>query len=207
MNALRTTAVILPLILILSCTLGATPLQLTGTSGEVNGGEHIGPYFVSVAGGVPQAMVCDDLFISIGIGQVWDATKLGWDDLTSLEQAKYGVAYWLTNSILDNPAPYADAQWALWRLFSPSAPLPGASATMLAWANSQYVANPGWFDYNYLVVWRPDPRSSSQEFLTITDTPELNTLTYLGSGLMLVLLPGLRRRLCRRRDCLSRAAN
>lgn len=185
--------VVVLLSFILSCTCWATPLQLVGTSGEVSGGEYIGPYFISVAGGVPQSMVCDDLFTSIGIGQVWDATRLGWGDLTDAERPLYGVAYWLTAPILNNPAPHADYQWAVWYLFAPASPLPGGSAALLAWATTQYEANTGWAGYGSLEVWRPNPLRSSQEFLAMKESPEPTTMLYLGSGLFLLSLSRLRR--------------
>lgn len=193
MRTMRNTMIVLVLTFILSCTLGATQLQLTGVNGEAAGGEYIGPYYVSVGGGAPQAMICSNFYVVIGIGQTWNANQLGWSDLTEAERPFYGAAYWLAESILDTPAPHAAAQWALWNLFAPTSPMPGTAPTMLAWANSQYAANPDWASYAGLVIWRPNPLQSSQEFITITDTPEMATFTYLGSGLLLLLPFGLRR--------------
>ena len=111
----------------------ADTLTLTGVSGEIFGGEFIGPYGVTVNGTLQQ-MVCDDLYIHVGLGDSWNATPLAWADLTELErQSAYGPAYWLTTSVLSGTGLHA--------------------------------ANPGYAGYASLVVYRPNPRTSSQEFL------------------------------------------
>jgi hypothetical protein len=170
----------------------ADTLTLTGTSGEVFNGEAVGPYGVTVNGTLQQ-MVCDDLYIRIGLGYSWDATRLGWENLTEQERRDlYGPAYWLTTSVLTDTGLHADEQWALWHLFSPQSELPGDSAASLTWALGQYAANPDYAGYASLLVYRPNPRTSSQEFLATqesfanaaTDTPESGTLllVLLGSG-------------------------
>jgi hypothetical protein len=161
----------------------AETIQLTGIGGEYSNGEAIGPYAVTV-NGTTQAVVCDDLYIGIGMGHTWDANRLTWRDLPPQEQPLYGTAYWLVNSILTGVGPHADAQWALWHLFSPQAPLPGSASDALSWAQAQYSSNPG-LTYDTLVIYRPDPRSSSQEMLA--ETPEPGTLVYGLIGLALLL--------------------
>ena len=169
--------------LILAAVAQAETIQLTGVSGESSGGEAIGPYAVTVDG-MTTAVVCDDFFIGIGMGQTWTADRLTWADLPGQERPLYGTAYWLVDSILNGAGPHADAQYALWHLFSPQAPLPGNALDALAWAQAQY-ENFSALSYDTLVIYRPDPRASSQEMLT--EAPEAGTLAYGLIGLALLV--------------------
>lgn len=164
-------------------------ITLTGTSGEVSHGHAIGPYFATIDA-IPTVVVCDDYLHSITLGQSWQANAVHFADLPASEQPSYQAAFWLVTLILDNPPPHADAQWALWHLFAPQAPLYGGAGAALAWAWSQPGLPGGTF-----TIYQPLNQGwcGPQEFIG-RDAPEPATLFGVGVGLLALSIVRRRRR-------------
>ena len=69
----KTITIVVLMMLLFGVASLADTLTLTGTSGEVFNGEAVGPYGVTVNGTLQQ-MVCDDLYVHVGLGDSWNAT-------------------------------------------------------------------------------------------------------------------------------------
>jgi hypothetical protein len=93
-------------------------------------------------------------------------------------------------------AAIADYQYALWNLFSPSAPLPGNSASILATVQGENLGDAAFSQiYSGLRVWTPRAgAASNQEFLQVAAVPEPGTITMLASGAALILVGSFRAR-------------
>ena len=104
-----------------------------------------------------------------------------------MAQTRYEVAAILLEELKNSPSLSSDYQFALWNLFSPSAPLYGQAANVLMQAMTKYYN--GYRANGELVIYTPtNAYYGNQEFLAFNSTniPEPSTL--LGAGVILLLI-------------------
>jgi hypothetical protein len=170
------------------------------------------PWYFQVDG-VPTTLICDTLHNSNVKGETWQAnvtnilngpTEGLFKGNTLLE---YKAAAVLFSDILFHGANPADANWAIWALFTPSAKKsPHFNADVLALYNAALALAPKLpksFFNNY-VIYTPIAGTQScypkcglpQEFIGYNAVPEPGTLLLFGTGLV-VLAGTIRKKLVR----------
>lgn len=190
-------------------------LELTGVSGNTYDGISAFPYYVSVNGGTPIEMMCDDAQTDIYVGYSWnaDAYSLDTADLSDLKFAsegsaskmldEYEVAAYIESGAMTGSINAGDANAAVWSIFDPGfSTSADHSAITTILNNAQTAVNAGNLNFSGITIYMPSPLKSSQEFITgiVTTnihqsaTPEPATYAMLGGGLFLLGLFGRRLR-------------
>jgi hypothetical protein len=165
-------------------------MTLTGLGATWQQGQPIGPYRATVEG-TPLGVVCVDFAHSQRLGDSWTATVSTYADLSGARwgdaaAGRYQQAAWLYDQLAQNAASAGDIQFAIWNLFTPSAPDTAGSVYWLSLARRQ---NLGGYDFGNFVVFTPTDRGpqGAQEFLARigggANVPEPASLILLGSGL------------------------
>jgi hypothetical protein len=155
---------------------------------------------------------CDDFLTEVSVGHIWQANSTPFSDLGDLalplgnlkfdtgvsasqQQQDYMAEAWLAEqiagldqSIAAQATKAGQLSFAMWSIFDPGS-LSRLSGTNLTNAQDDVaaayaaVAHDSPYDFANVVIYTPDPLSSSQEYLAITPVPEPATLSLLAVGL------------------------
>lgn len=199
------------LVLTLANTAFANSVTMTyeGHQGAVaiDGSPYIGyPYYFSINGSQTfTPLMCDSYDNNVGLGQTFQATVspflqgIATSMFGSSMILDYKAAGLIFKSMLAGSLDRAQAQWAIWGLFSTNAQnnpffttINGASIDATYLALAQTAPNSA---YNGLLLYTPlgaKPGSGPQEFIGYSAVPEPTSLTLFGTGL--VALGGVIRR-------------
>jgi hypothetical protein len=172
-------------------------MTFTGTSGVVDHGYYIAPYYANI-NGVSTAIWCVDFSHGVSVGSTWTAwvTPVTGSDFSHTylgNAAIYQQAAWLISQFSSQDATnQAAIQWTLWNLYSPNPngvpdPYPALQAFWLGQAQ-QNAPNADLSGYVILT----DINGVKQEYITYV--PEPGTLLLFGAGLAAL---GIRRRFSR----------
>ncbi|MGA8143531.1 MAG: PEP-CTERM sorting domain-containing protein [Candidatus Acidiferrales bacterium] len=164
-------------------------VTLTGVSGGSANGVETSPYYGTIGTQTGVAIVCDDYWHEVYVGESWMATE---NTFATLGQARfqganaaatllmYEEAAFLVEQLASNPGAANDISFAIWSIFSSGVPSTGNSAWWLTYAQNQIYTS-GEFA-NFIILTPTDSSSgSAQEYLV--NTPEPASMLLLGSGL------------------------
>jgi hypothetical protein len=174
-------------------------LTLTSGGNITYGGVYVGPYQVSV-NGAPYSLICDDYATEINTGYAWGAVANTWTDLQSMKFAPnfgsgaaqaYKEIFYLSAQmeLLANSAYIAPIHYALWQIADTNTPtIEGSGSTSMD--SSSYwlsLAASNWqtVDTSNFLVYTPDPKNASQEFIMVKDpVPLPPSVLLLATGLL-----------------------
>jgi hypothetical protein len=187
-----------------SALAGSVTMQLTSVGGNNAGGVYTYPYYFSINGKAPVALICDSYDNEVTIGETWKAnvtSLLSGAGLFGNQLIDYKAAGLIFKSILSGTLSANVGNFAIWGLFSTNAKnsayfqssgAAGVEATYLALAAT--APNSA---YSGLVLYTPIAGTQSwggmpQEYIGYSPVPEPGTITLFGTGLL--SLAGLVRR-------------
>lgn len=217
MRALRTFLMLsVALLLVLVCTNAAFAKSVTMTyeghqgATAIDGSPYIGyPYYFSINGSSTYtALMCDSYDNNVSLGQTFTANAMPF--LQGIATSMFGpsmkmdylAAGLIFKSMLAGTLDRAQAQWAIWGLFSANArnnsfftSIGGAGIDATYLADAQTAPTGA---YNGLILYTPlgaKPGTGPQEFIGYAPAvPEPTTLTLFGTGLI-TLAGALRRKI------------
>ncbi len=179
-------------------------VKLTGTGSNNAGGVYTYPYYLSINGGAPIAVICDTYDNEVVVGETWKAYKtslLSGLGMFGNELTDYKAAGLIFKSILSGSLSANVGNYAIWGLFSSNA------------ANSSYFGSSGAaaIETEYLALAKAAPNSAfaglflytpipgtqswggtAQEYIGYSPVPEPGSLILFGTGL--ISLAGVVRR-------------
>jgi PEP-CTERM motif len=170
-------------------------MQLTSVGGNNAGGVYTYPYYFSVNGAKPVAMICDSYDDEVVVGETWHATVsslLSGKGLFGNQLLDYKAAGLIFKSILSGTVNVNAGNFAIWGLFSTNAQnnsyfqSSGAAAI-----ETEYLAMAGTAKnsaFNGLYLYTPIPGTQSwggtaQEYIGYSPVPEPGSLVLFGTGL------------------------
>lgn len=184
---------------VLALAVSASPAKadgvqvtLTGVSGGSANGVDTSPYFGTVNGVQNVAIVCDDYFHEVYIGETWTATV---NTFATLDQARfqgadaaatllmYEEAAFLVEQLAANPNSAGDISFAIWSIFSPGVPATANSAAWLTLAQDQTFTLDEFSGFEILTP-TDSSAGSAQEYLM--NVPEPTSILLLASGLFVL---------------------
>jgi hypothetical protein len=186
----------------------AVDIQLTGVGGNNAGGVYTYPYYFSVSGGAPIAMICDSYDNRVSIGESWKAYKVGLlsgKGLFGNELLDYKAAGLMFKSILNGTLNANVGNFAIWSLFSTNVQYNGffqSNSTLLSNLDNYYLGlartDPN-SAYNGLFLYTPIKGTQSangmpQEYIGYSPVPEPISVMLFGTG-MLALAGAVRTKL------------
>lgn len=183
-------------------------MQLVGVGGNNAGGVYTYPYYFSINGGAPIALICDSYDNRVDIGETWKANVVGLlsgKGLFGNQLLDYKAAGLIFKSILNGTVNVNVGNYAIWGLFSTNAQNSSYFQSSGAGAiEQQYLTLAGTAPksaFSGLVLYTPIAGTQSangipQEYIGYSPVPEPGTLTMLGTG-MLSLAEMVRRKLKR----------
>lgn len=210
MRSLRVATIFIFALALLSMFAGSAlanstvDVKLVGVGANNAGGAYTYPYYFSINGGKPVALICDSYDNHVTIGESWQANVVGLlsgQGLFGNELLDYKAAGLIFKSILDGKLNVNVGNYAIWGLFSTNAQnssffkSSGAGAIM-----QQYLTLAGTAPnsaFSGLVLYTPIGGTQSangmpQEYIGCAPVPEPGAMTLLGTGLL--SLAGMARR-------------
>ena len=170
-------------------------VELTGAGGAEHGlgsnyayGEYLMPYYLTINQSSPVAVVCDDFFHNVSVGDKWSATVSTFADLSGTRfgtsaATQYHEAVWLASQINASSSltDIAGVQFAIWKLLSPGTPDVGTEDFWIAKAQLAATQNYGGMSFANWEILTPNSVLTPQEYLVMIPEP----------GVMLDLSVGL----------------
>ncbi len=212
MRPLRLTSVSLLMVAALCLFAGtasadSVTMKLAGVGGNNAGGVYTYPYYFSINGQAPVALICDDYNNEVTVGETWQANVVGLlsgDGLfgnTKQARLDYKAAGLIFEGILSGKVSVNAGNFAIWGLFS-------TAAQQNSYFQSSGAAN---IDSIYLAMAKTTPASAfrglvlytpiagsqssgglPQEYIGFGTVPEPGSLALFGTGL--ISLAGIIRR-------------
>jgi hypothetical protein len=174
----------------------AADMKLIGTSGTENVGGYWAGFYTLTADGDTLLAMCDDFYTHVSNGDTWTANRYTYADLTGnpalakfAPLAKYSQAGWLLSLLHGSSTSYdrGITNAAIWKIMNPSVDNFNTNSDVMALYNDATDGTHDGFDFSHvMVVWTPDPKSASQEFLQ--PVPEPATVLLFLSGISMLLL-------------------
>jgi hypothetical protein len=176
--------------------ISTVSVQLTGAGGAQHGlganyayGQYLMPYYLTINGSNPIAVVCDDYLHHVSVGEQWTGTLSTFSDLSNTRfgtgaSLQYHEAIWIAAQINGNSSltDIAGAQFAIWKLLTPGTPdVPGASGWIAA---AQAAAGNNFAGINFAnweILTPLNPLSPQEYFFQI---PEPSIYLDLGFALL-----------------------
>jgi hypothetical protein len=179
-------------------------MQLTSVGGNSAGGVYTYPYYFSINGAAPVALICDSYDNEVIVGETWQAnvsSLLSGQGLFGNQLLDYKAAGLIFKSILNGTLSANVGNYAMWGLFSTNAQSnPYFQSSGAGAIETQYLALAATAQnsaFNGLVLYTPIAGTQSwggtaQEYIGYSPVPEPGTLALFGTGLL--SLSGLIRR-------------
>jgi hypothetical protein len=171
-------------------------MKLTGVGSNNAGGVYTYPYYLSVNGKTPVAMICDSFDNQVIIGETWQAnvvSLLSGAGLFGSQLLDYKAAGLIFKSILNGTLNANVGNYAIWGLFSTNAQNTSYFQSSGAGAiETQYLALAATAPnsaFSGLVLYTAIPGTQSwggtaQEYIGYTAVPEPGSLALFGTGLL-----------------------
>jgi PEP-CTERM motif len=179
-------------------------MKLTGVGGNNAGGVYTYPYYFSINGKAPVALICDTYDNQVVVGETWKAnvtSLLSGKGLFGSQLLDYKAAGLIFKSILNGTLNLNAGNFAIWGLFSNNAKNNSFFGSSGAAAiESEYLtlaATAPNSAFQGLMLYTPIPGTQSwggtaQEYIGYSPVPEPGTLALFGTGL--ISLAGMVRR-------------
>ncbi len=171
-------------------------VQLTGVGSNNAGGVYTYPYYLSIDGKAPMALICDSFDNRVVVDETWQAnvtSLLSGRGLFGAQLLDYKAAGLIFKSILNGTLSVNAGNYAIWGLFSTNAQNSSFFQSSGAGTiEAQYLtlaATAPNSAFNGLVLYTPIAGTQSwggtaQEYIGYSAVPEPGTLALLGTGLL-----------------------
>ncbi len=169
-------------------------MHLLSLDGPIVNGIPTYPYTLRINDLLPFPGMCNDYYHAGTPGDYWLAnlTNLGTKDLSHVRFASSGLlayqeaAWILLQTGVTAPTEWPDMNFAVWHIFSPSAPIDSGAQSWIDLADREAQHGFPGIDFGRVMIATPPdvnaPPTGEQEFMWIT--PEPGSLILLGIGVV-----------------------